>query len=267
MYVSRRTALCATLLLVPLMNGCGDAPTDESTADEHVVYLPADGEVSISWSEDTFLLSDSEPMAAAKALSELELALRKAFDKPELRAADGTCTEVLKIETAPDAEWLHAQWIMQAAAHPAIRVWQVELRTDADAAWTPIALSKDVGAMGTFGREYTKVKLTLVVHDNGKPTAQTQLRVDYGESFLLPRTEHPGDEGYEKVIDVVAEVFKTKHRGIKPEVVEIVAPAPNGGAVPVEDVLRVYQMVRAMGHETIHLEGASPPIMRPPSGG
>ncbi len=206
-------------------------------------------------------------MERDKAVSDFRLALQTRYDRPELRAPDGSSTIVLRVESDPGAAWRNVQWIMQAAAHPGVRIYKLELRCAGDADCAPVTLPRDAGLSVDGGilvgdvhvdQEYDKLKLTFVRENRAEIDAQTKLRIDHGESFLFPSSERVDDKGFAKVSAVVEKLVKDRLESElhKPEVVEIAAPPPAGGAVPVEHVLHVYRMIRSLGHEVFLFDGA-----------
>lgn len=244
-----------------MLAGCGD----EQTQTDDVVYLSADGTVVIGWEDapDTpHALGSSDPSVQEKVLVHVSRALQDVSDETNNRYPDGTSKVKLRLEVAPDAKWQHVQWLMQAAAHPGVRIWQVDARLQGEKSWTSIVLPKDTGlsAGGQYigrthlGQEYTKVKLQFF---RKGAAAATKLRIDNGA--VLDMKDSTIDKALEHARTSVKEKLPT-------DVVEIVATPPDGGAVPAADVLRVYRMVRDLGHETFLFEGTAPPMMQPHGG-
>ncbi len=261
MFNPHKLALCGVWLVIALiLGGCGEGPP---AAGDNIVRLDADGIVQLGWDatpDGNFRLSESDPLAQDRAPTRLGVALRKIAN--EQRTADGHSTTVLRLEVAPDAKWLYVQWLLQSAANPEVWIWQLKVRLAGELEWTPLLLPRGAGVIDagprigdvSLGPKYSKVPLKFFRKQIGKPDAYTKLRVSNTHTFRMD----PADQ--QRQTEQLEQVMRRTLEDGEFDAVELVAPPPSGGSVPVSDVLRIYRLVRSLGHEAILFDSAALPL-------
>ncbi|MDJ0974756.1 MAG: hypothetical protein QNJ98_09885 [Planctomycetota bacterium] len=120
-----------------------EPPTEASPdpATPIVIVLSAEGAFVArhGQGEGAPLLAEGDLGAAAGAeaqqavLDGLRNALRDLSSQPGMREADGSSKLKVLVEGDRDAKWQYVQWLMQAMAHPDLKIYKMQFRVRGEA--------------------------------------------------------------------------------------------------------------------------------------
>lgn len=284
-----REALTLGVEPPPLTGVPVDGPAAKGAGDPWlVVSLTGDGVVSCRpggryGPARAFELGSEDPGKQDDAIQALVDCLATAASlAPQQRNPDGSSKLRALIHADRRAKWKYVQWVMQACAHPKVKVMHIAFalrRGEAGAAALATERTKPFGrldvdlptaAWAHHQPRPPKVKIKLFRRDMHLPEqAHTIMKVDAPRQiFKLPAgwrgraAEAPQRiEQYDRTIAQLRRVVDARiaaHGGTVTG--EIVAPPPKGGSVPYEDIMQMVHMLRQAGVHTIYFEGAATPL-------
>lgn len=206
--------------------------------------------------------------AQTAALEELHARLESVAQDPAARDEQGLSNLVLEIAADAAVRWQLAQWVMQTASGPRVRIHRIRFApTGRAGAPVEIALPTDAAKPGEIvdrAEEPPPIEVSLFrIAADERSAARTRLRVgEKGEDVDLP----PPTDGAAGGTAPAAAVLERALAGLvsaRPGVTGLVlTPPPRGADVPIGDVLRVVRALRALGVETIRFGGSPLPRAR-----
>lgn len=218
-------ATAALPLDLPVVGTVGDLPA----ADMRVtVQVTRDGEVRVPGSQEALGLRDLRQALAVAARR----------GPPSIRP-DGSSRKVALLELDADTPWRVAQLVMQACAHPDVKINEIAL-----VARTP------KGERGAL-------HITLPRDRSGPLPASPEVAPTVRKIKLFMRTGDAQPSGVGMLQARLRAVPVPKDSTL---VYEVIAPAPSGGKVPYRVVIRVLDLCLATGGQHIFLEGAATPL-------
>lgn len=205
--------------------------------------------------------------AQAAAIEELRNRLETAASGPATRDERGLSTLVLEIAADATVRWQFAQWVMQTASDPRIRIHKLRfVQTGRAGSPIDVALPTDVAKPGEVEdrpEEPTiRVALFRIAADD-KAAAHTRLRVgEKGEDVELPAETETTAGGTATASPALERLLSGLSRSTPLATGLVLTPLPKGADVPIGDVLRVVRALRAVGIEAIRFGGSALPRRR-----
>ena len=104
----------------------GVEDTNETQGDtpRMVINLEADG--TVVFKGTSYSLSADTPQAQEAAIAAMRSELVALTRDPKFREPDSSSTIAVLVHGDRAAKWQYVQWIMQVAAHPAIRIYKIQ---------------------------------------------------------------------------------------------------------------------------------------------
>jgi hypothetical protein len=270
------------------------------------VRLEADGRFGLrravpaetpTWAERGPWGLKGTPAEQMEALRMCALALRDAHTTPPtagVREPTLHSAARLVVDAGPGVPWRHVQWVVAAAADPAVKIYRVSFLPTGDGAWIDVDLPRDWAGPGRPRGAVEKGRLVTVKlfrRGVGEPGPQyTRLRVTARDATFrandvfeeaIPEEEEPAPEqpvesppsgepidlppaggsaevratAWQRVEVMLAAVTEDAGRWVA----EVKTPPPTGQLVPAGDVLEALAGIAARKPRAIQLEGAPAP--------
>jgi hypothetical protein len=292
--VHRQMTLVAAAVLAFTLTACGDRDDGAAGSEDLpwvTCFLSADGEfaVDLGHAEDRTLiqkgdLGQEDPAGQRRALADLSAALAAALREPAYRDERGNCRLSLRVRGSPYAKWQYVLWLLQTAAHPAVRMHILDLRLEDGTGSVRLDLPHDSGITSQQvelveeGKEgevaeseleggclvCEPLRIKMFRRDVWDPsTVYTRFKLG-DRAFKLAAGTKPGQPAYEASMLKVERALDEALEDLGPAgqaAVEIIAPPPKGPLTPYGEVHHLLTQVRAKGDYRILLQGNPAPIV------
>jgi biopolymer transport protein ExbD len=105
-------------------HGLEDKSEQEGEIPRMIINLVADGRVQFKG--NTYNFASGDPKEQDKAIKDLKDFLITLTSNPRWREPDGASKVKVMIHGDRAAKWQYSQWIMQVAANPRIKIYQIQ---------------------------------------------------------------------------------------------------------------------------------------------